>query len=821
MLSDNSKYRYYIEVLIVLSLLFSAISAVSINDLAYFSARYESDTIPQILQTGVTGQYSVTFSNDGMMAWKNERERFGVLITAPDLKIDPEIPTLPNGPRIANGKSYQFIFSLTPENDGEHILSISMVRVKNDEITHISDVINKTVISSKDTIKPIQKTGAIEVSSGDFYVTVFLDDELKGTTPLTLSDVPVGEHSLLLVGGAYNRTRIIEVRPETVTIVREDFTGKEDSYLENPADEDPLKSLILTNFFILLGLFLGFAAFGIYSVITITRIVKKIRFSVGMRGNIPTQIIEVQKYHAIITKRGSSNRELVAFFPIGAFGREGEECIAQVLVKNSGKRPVIVEKQKVSGRSEKIITLNVKGGNIGDEECIWPIHYTDYSGQTFIRTIRIVINTSPKDLPINWFFDRFKKQGKSIIAVIKCHNKSKDSITFDKTTIHSQKEEEVDLSPEPSEEKEHSIMKMVSISSGGKKWLLPVRIPYNKGVSFWSEKKIEEAVLYLKEAVTTDPDVKNDPDLLYVSSLIHSMETSEKSKDKGKDKDKVKTSEDSEENPVEGFPEEFTEQYEPVKIIGHDRSGTIYEVVRESDKNSFAMKIPDTSIIPIGSLEGQIHAWRSLKCPQILRLHAWNVNPGPSIILDLPSGMTQYGLSVYSLADLKVPIPVLSAVLLTLDIAKGVSYMHHQGFRHYLLEPANIWLSKGLKAQVGGIDTAFLSISRNIPKDCPVLAPEQLNPGRWGSVGKKTDIYQIGCILYYLMTGRYPYPPPDRWDSLLVLPSAIRPGFSDFDSFLNLCLNYDKMFRFSDVDDVISELSAIEKKLREEKGKNK
>jgi serine/threonine protein kinase len=110
-----------------------------------------------------------------------------------------------------------------------------------------------------------------------------------------------------------------------------------------------------------------------------------------------------------------------------------------------------------------------------------------------------------------------------------------------------------------------------------------------------------------------------------------------------------------------------------------------------------------------------------------MRIRFWKREPVYFMEFDLPSGAVQSKKRIYSLADLKVPIPPPAAVRIVRGLAEGIDYIHRQGVRHYLLEPSVIFLDMGLNPKISGFDTAAL-VQTGIPEGCWVAAPEQHDP---------------------------------------------------------------------------------------------
>ena len=93
----------------------------------------------------------------------------------------------------------------------------------------------------------------------------------------------------------------------------------------------------------------------------------------------------------------------------------------------------------------------------------------------------------------------------------------------------------------------------------------------------------------------------------------------------------------------------------------------------------------------------------------------------------------------------------------SLGIAHGLAYAHSRGIVHRDIKPENILIAAdgtpkitdwGLGRAIG--DTRQSSMIGYSPA---YAAPEQIAPRRYGRPGPATDIYQLGMLLYEMLTG--------------------------------------------------------------------
>jgi eukaryotic-like serine/threonine-protein kinase len=115
------------------------------------------------------------------------------------------------------------------------------------------------------------------------------------------------------------------------------------------------------------------------------------------------------------------------------------------------------------------------------------------------------------------------------------------------------------------------------------------------------------------------------------------------------------------------------------------------------------------------------------------------------------------------------------------QVADALAYSHAQGILHGDLKPSNILLTPKLEA---------LLIDFNLAKDCrdliepcggtlPYMAPEQLqhilseSPTSNGVYDVRSEVYSFGVVLYQMLTGSVPFPPPVDLDDLNAIASHL------------------------------------------------
>lgn len=128
------------------------------------------------------------------------------------------------------------------------------------------------------------------------------------------------------------------------------------------------------------------------------------------------------------------------------------------------------------------------------------------------------------------------------------------------------------------------------------------------------------------------------------------------------------------------------------------------------------------------------------------------------------------GRNLYRLVMQEGPLDLSRATRLFVEIANGLDHAHLRGLIHRDLKPSNILVTPNDHAKV--LDLGLALIQGELPTDRAVvggqgyvvgtmdyLAPEQADDA--AKVDPRSDIYSLGCVLYFVLTGRPPFPGGD------------------------------------------------------------
>ena len=230
--------------------------------------------------------------------------------------------------------------------------------------------------------------------------------------------------------------------------------------------------------------------------------------------------------------------------------------------------------------------------------------------------------------------------------------------------------------------------------------------------------------------------------------------------------------------------------YELVERIGQGGMGVVYKARQISLDRDVAVKV-----LSLAALAGReaVHRFRteavtagSLQHPNIVAVHEVGLAEGQHyLVMDYVPGPT--------LADLtrNDPLPGRRAAQYLRTIAEAVHFAHERGILHRDLKPSNVLIDADDQPRVTDFGLAKrlpgesqipnpksemeLTLSGQVLGSPAFIPPEQAS-GQRGRVGRRSDVYALGAILFQMLTGRPPFVGEALADTLRQVLNEEPPG---------------------------------------------
>ena len=255
------------------------------------------------------------------------------------------------------------------------------------------------------------------------------------------------------------------------------------------------------------------------------------------------------------------------------------------------------------------------------------------------------------------------------------------------------------------------------------------------------------------------------------------------------------------------LPPEMTDRYTASEYLGRGGFARVFKVQKQ-DGSWAALKIPISLDAATGrSFIAELQNWTSMVHENIVRVQDYNIMPLPYFELELCDG---------TLAELEKPVPPDHAAWLIFNICEGLKYAHARGILHRDLKPQNIMIRDGVpKISDWGL-SKVMTQSRTTTVSggftAYYAAPEQISNK---PKDERTDIWQLGVILYELVTDKLPFTGESMVEIGMAIatetperPGAVHPDAQPLDAIILKCLEKNPEQRYQSVVDLQNDLAA-------------
>ena len=220
--------------------------------------------------------------------------------------------------------------------------------------------------------------------------------------------------------------------------------------------------------------------------------------------------------------------------------------------------------------------------------------------------------------------------------------------------------------------------------------------------------------------------------------------------------------------PEHQFPRQFGE-YELLEEIARGGMGIVYRARQISLNRLVAVKLllsgPLASSTDLQRFRAEAEAAANLQHPNIVAIHQVGEHAGQQFFsMDYIEGPC--------LSELvrEHPLPAPRAAAYVKVLAEAIQYAHQRGVLHRDLKPSNVLIDHAGQPRI--IDFGLAKRLNSDPQlstlndqltltgqllGSPNFIPPEQAAGKRDAIGRHSDIYSLGAILYHLLTSRPPF----------------------------------------------------------------
>ncbi len=205
--------------------------------------------------------------------------------------------------------------------------------------------------------------------------------------------------------------------------------------------------------------------------------------------------------------------------------------------------------------------------------------------------------------------------------------------------------------------------------------------------------------------------------------------------------------------------------YEVLECVGTGGMGTVYKACHRRMKRIVAIKVLQPNLGADVSFfkrfQREVVTAARLNHPHVVMAHdAGEADGAHFLVMEYINGC-----DLETIVRRQGPFPVREAVQAILQAARGLEYAHGQQVIHRDIKPANLLRDENGVVKVADLGLARFNIDRGaasaltdvgvILGTADYMSPEQAAEAV--TVDHRTDIYSLGCSLYFLLTGQALY----------------------------------------------------------------
>ncbi len=270
-------------------------------------------------------------------------------------------------------------------------------------------------------------------------------------------------------------------------------------------------------------------------------------------------------------------------------------------------------------------------------------------------------------------------------------------------------------------------------------------------------------------------------------------------------------------------------QYKIERVLGRGGMGVVYLAQHVALKKRFAIKVLPAQLAQerqfVKRFKGEAEMVARLKDPHIVNVTDFGESSGKLyLVLEYVDGGTlEDWFRAHAAKDSGLPAADVARIIG--QILKGLAHAHKAGIIHRDLKPANVLMEKTGEAKISDFGLARIAAEEEYKKAGGTYAPfgggdsvtttgtivgtiDYMSPEarNMKPSDARSDIWTLGIIIYYLLTGKKP-------SGVAKLASQLVPGLDlRWDKFIATCLADEPAQRFQSADAALAALQQLSTK---------
>jgi serine/threonine-protein kinase len=195
--------------------------------------------------------------------------------------------------------------------------------------------------------------------------------------------------------------------------------------------------------------------------------------------------------------------------------------------------------------------------------------------------------------------------------------------------------------------------------------------------------------------------------------------------------------------------------------------GSVYKARSAKDNNWYAIKIvPRRNVTNLQNVADKVAALKQVRHPRVSAMMHLGA-AGDRVYMAWP--LLEGGEKLDAIVQRQGKLPPRQAAQVALQVASGLQAYHEHDLFHGLLKPNDILIGSDRRVRILDFGVGFLltcergkslldttTNSKALARGLDCASPESiLNPLDRTTAG---DQYSLGCILYFCLSGQYPFP---------------------------------------------------------------